>query len=275
MSMSVTINSPASQRGAGAMVRDLVEGALKTEVWSAFAWDETLARYRRSALGLAWIVLSYGFFVVVLAIFFGDFSSATTRDFLIYVALGFAVFSLLNGNLVDGCAVFVNSANWIKSASIPYSVFVYKSIFRSITPFFLELTVALATMTYLGWKPTIGALWAIPAFGAMLLFSVWVQYLLGLFAARWRDVTHLMGALSRTLFVVTPILWLYKDARPLVRSIADYNPFTHYVQIFRAPMLGDPVPVESWVFVGWFTLGGLLLTLAVGAAFRHRLPHWI
>jgi ABC-type polysaccharide/polyol phosphate export permease len=275
MTTPITVNSPASQRGVAAMVRDLCDGALKTEVWTAFAWDETLSRYRRSALGLAWIVLSYMFFVTVLAIFFGDFSSASTREFLIYVALGFAVFSFLNGNLVDGCAVFVNSANWIKSTSIPYSVFVYKSIFRSITPFFLEFSVALLTMTFLGWRPTLGALWAIPAFAVMLVFAVWVQYLLGLFAARWRDVTHLMGALSRTLFVVTPILWLYRDARPLVRSIADYNPFTHYVQIFRDPLLGAPVPVESWEFVGWFTLSGLVLTLIVGAAARHRLPHWI
>ncbi len=267
--------SAATQSGPRAVVADLVRGFAMGEVWRAFAWDETLARYRRSFFGLAWIAGSYVIFVAVIAIFFGSFSSADAEDFLMYVALGFAAFVYLNGNIIDGCAVFVNSATWIKSTPMPYSVYVYKSIFRSLTPFGLELLIALIGMLVLGWRPSVAALWAVPAFGAYLVFGVWSQYLLGLVAARFRDVGHLVGAVTRILFFTTPIMWTEADAQPIVRTISDFNPLTHLVEIFRAPLLNATVPVESWIFVGWFTLAGIALTLTVAGVMRARLPFWI
>ncbi|MEM6536337.1 MAG: ABC transporter permease [Pseudomonadota bacterium] len=267
--------SKRSQSGPLAIITDVISGFQMQEVWRAFAWDETLARYHRSFFGLAWIIISYLMFVGVIALFFGSFSSASSSEFLAYVALGYAAFVFLNGNVIDGCAVFTNSASWIKSTPLPYSVYVYKAISRSLTPFILELCVAFIIMVFIGWRPTLMALWVIPAFVAYLSFSLWAMYLLGLIAARQRDIGLLLSSLSRLLFFTTPIMFTYETARPVVKQITNFNPFTHYVKILRDPLLFGTVPVDSWIFVIALTIvGGVVLTV-VGGMMRSRLPYWV
>ncbi|MFN7056967.1 MAG: hypothetical protein ACK4SV_15525, partial [Hyphomonas sp.] len=68
-------------------LKDLYSGLKRTELWRAFAFDEIQQRYRRSRLGLAWVVVSYLIFVCAIAIFFGGFSSKQEMDFLAHVAV--------------------------------------------------------------------------------------------------------------------------------------------------------------------------------------------
>jgi ABC-type polysaccharide/polyol phosphate export permease len=243
--------------------------------WGAFAWDETEQRYRRSVFGIAWIVISYLIFVAGLAIFFGGFANVDSRHFLIYVALGYAAFQFIVGNIVDGCSVFVTSAHWIKSTSLPYSIYVYKSIFRSLFPFALHMLCALVIMAINGWRPGASAVLAIPAFALYLINAVWLQYLLGLFASRWRDIAHLMGALTKVLLIMSPVMWVYHERTGLVREIADANPMTHFIEILRGPIMGEPVANFSWAYALAATFVGLAVTTIAGGIMRRRLPFWV
>jgi ABC-type polysaccharide/polyol phosphate export permease len=258
-----------------AVVVDVVRGLAMGRVWRAFAWDETQQRYRRSVLGIAWIIVSYLVFVAGLAIFFGGFANVDTRHFLIYVALGYAAFQFIVGNIIDGCSVFITSAHWIKSTPLPYSIYVYKSIFRSLFPFALHMICALTIMTLNGWRPTAAAFLAIPAFALYLLNAIWLQYLLGLLSARWRDITHLMGAVTKVLFIMSPVMWVYHEGTGLVRRIADANPMTHFIEILRGPLMNEPLSAFSWKFALLSTAIGIACTILAGAVMRRRLPFWV
>jgi ABC-type polysaccharide/polyol phosphate export permease len=259
----------------GAVLRDLADGLARHEVWRAFAWDETQQRYRRSVLGIGWIVLSYMFFVFAIALFFHGFSGMESRQFIIYVAIGYAAFMFLLGNIVDGCAVFRSSATWIHSSPLPYSIYVYKSIARSLFPFALSLAVALAGMLALGWRPHLTAMFALPALGLFLLNAVWMQWLFGMTAARFPDISHLIGAVTRILIFATPVLWVYDATTGAARVGADINPLTHLLEIFRAPLLSGEVPLESWRISIAFTTVGWAAMLLVGGFARRRIPFWV
>ncbi len=269
------VYSRDAQSGPGMVVRDLVDGLRLGPVWRAFAWDEIQQRYRRSAIGLAWIAISYLIFVGAIALFFSDFSTLAAKHFTYYVAIGYAAFSFLVGNLVDGCDVFRNSQTWIKSAQLPYSIYIYKSIARSLFPFAVQVAVALIFMAAAGWRPTASIAMALPAIALYVVNAVAVQWVFGLLASRFRDVTHLVGAVTKFLFFTTPIMWVYSERSGLVKDVVDFNPFTHFIEIFRAPILGDAMVQNSWPAALFVTALMWVCALVAAGLLRRRVPFWI
>ena len=254
---------------------DIVSGFRLHHVWLNFAWEELLSRYRRSALGLLWIIVGYALFVGGVAFFFGGFSRSGIGQFTIYVALGYAVFQFLVANVVDGCVVFTGAASWIKSTTLPYSIYVYKSIFRSILPFLLHLIVVAITMV--AWQSSIDwqALLAIPALFVFVINGIAIQYLFGLISARYRDLEHLVGSISRILIFTTPILWVREEREGLIALVADLNPLTHYVEVFRAPLMGADVRPLSYMVVAGCTAFCWLLAIIAADRMQRRLAFWV
>lgn len=255
--------------------RDLAQGLSKTALWTAFAWDEIQNRYRRSRLGLIWIVLSYLIFVLAIAMFFGGFSRMGGGSFTVHVAYNYAIFGFMVANVTDGCEVFRVARSWIKSTTLPHAIFVYKSIARSLFTFVLNLTVAILVAWYLGMPPTWLALLSVPAFLVLLINAVWIQLVFGYAASRYRDLAHLTSALTRLLFFLTPIIWVLQERTGLTRKIAELNPFTHALEIFTAPLMGRMPDMHSWVFILVVTLVGSLLSVIVGGVAHRRLPFWL
>ena len=258
-------------------LKDLARGLSRTQLWLAFAADEVQTRYRRSALGLSWIVVSYVMFVAAISIFFGGFSTKDAQDFTAYVAINYALFSFLVANLTDGCASFKASKTWINSMALPHSIHVLKSIARALFVFGISLTVAIAVLLVTGHLRTPVSLLALPAFAVILVNAVFVQTVLGYATARLRDLEHLMQSLTRILFFITPILWVRTELPEgtLRRLIADMNPLTHTLEIVSSPLLGHFPDPMSWKFVGVMT-GVNFLAMVVTAYLSHRrLPYWL
>lgn len=258
-------------------VRDVYDGLKRHHVWRAFAREKTKSRYNRSVLGLLWIIASYAVFVAGISIFFGGFSSKPKPEFTIYVALGYAMFQFLVASISDGSAVLTTSSSWIKSTDLPYSINVFKSLFRSLVPFCMQLTLAFAlmlafgTLQQLSWHTLI----ILSALAVFILCAVPLQYSLGLIAARYSDVSHAISAITRLLIFVTPILWVGEEAKGMRGLLADFNPKTHFLEIFRNPLMSMEVRPLSWVVVLGLTMGLWIAAGFTRRLMRQRLPFWI
>lgn len=270
-----TVYSVNSAAGPVAVLRDLRQGWAMGAVWRAFAWDEIQNRYRRSVLGIAWIAISYVVFILAISIFFGGFSNLDQTRFIFYVATGYAAYNFLIGNVTDGCQVFRTSSTWIKSTPLPYSIYVYKGISRGILPFLIQFVVALVFMLMMDWRPSWKFLLVAPALGIYLVNAVSIQIFFGLIATRWRDIAHLVTAITRILFFLTPIIWVYGERGGAVRIISNLNPFTYYIDIFRAPILNEPFITNAWWVVIAWTIVGWIVAIAAASVMRRRLPFWL
>lgn len=270
------VYSAKDANGVLVVVHDVIEGFRMHPVWRAFAWDQLQHRYRRSMLGLAWIGISFVIFVVAISFFFGGFSEKRANDFIAYVAIGFAAFQFIIGIIVGGCEVFRTSATWIKSAPLPYSIYVYKNIAGILLPFAIHLSIAVIALLLLGiFNFSQLTLLAMPAFIVYLVNAVPAQILLGTVTARFADFSHLIQSITRILFFTTPILWVREERGGIVGKVADLNPLTHYIEIFRAPLLGQTPRLESWIIVATLTVLIWVAAILIAANMRRRLPFWV
>lgn len=267
--------SGTSGKGLKAITSDFALGWRRAPLWRTFASDEIQNRYRRSFLGVAWIAVSYLIFVVGISVLFGSFTSKEAFGFVQYVAIGYSAYALLVGNLTDGCSVFRSSSNWILSTDLPYSIYIYRSIARSLFPFSLQMGVAVVVMLGTGWRPNLTIMATLPALGIFILCALWIQTLLGLVSLRWPDLVHLVESIKRILFFATPIMWVYEERGGIAKIVASVNPFTHLIEIFRAPILGEPAALESWLISICFALIGLVASAAAASRMWCRVPFWV
>ncbi|MEQ9315709.1 MAG: ABC transporter permease [Henriciella sp.] len=270
-SAKTIVFSKKGEAGLGAVFRDLVTGFAKWRIWTSFAGEEIRNRYQGSILGVAWQGISFLIFVLAIALYF----RALTGDALMYVAIGMATYQYIVGNLSDGCNVFVQARGWIQNAHLPFSIYVYKSMARSIVPLIISLVLCAGIAAFTRWVPPTFSWSPFLAMLVILLNAVWVHFLFGILNARFRDFGHLVAAVSRLLFFTSPILWDYNATAGLRRIVSDLNPLTHFIQVFRMPLLGEADSVFHWSIVLSITVAGWIATIIAMSMFRHRLARWV
>ncbi|WP_170288302.1 ABC transporter permease [Marilutibacter maris] len=244
------------------------------DLWINLALEDLRDRYRRTALGLAWIVVSFALFVAVKVAIFGQLSSVPAAEFGLFVTLGFGLWTFINSTMTDACTAYTHARHWILGTATPYPVYILQSVARNIMTFmlvFLVMVAALALKPSL-WSPTM--LWAIPGLLAYALCSVWLTALLAPLCVYYRDLHHAVQTFMRLLFFATPILWL-PSTNGMLASIAVWNPASHFVAIVREPLLYGNVPLDSWLVVAGINLAGLPAGILAYARSRSSLIFWI
>ena len=238
------------------------------------AWLDWRRRYSRSALGVAWVFISFAAFVGVKIVIFGAMSDFDIAFFAVWLSCGFLLWQLISGILVDGCSVFLQNDRMIKANNYPLFSFIFQSIAKNAIRFLISFLFFILILLYFG-APPIGAwVWVVPALAIYLVNAVWAQLFLGVLAARFNDIMHFVQTAVRLLFFLSPILWVPGQFGRF-GELSDYNPITHYLAIVRDPLVGREPPFDSWVIVSSITVVGVALALVVFARFRNRLIFWV
>tara|TARA_R110002072_G_scaffold86305_1_gene194826 strand:- start:421 stop:1272 length:852 start_codon:yes stop_codon:yes gene_type:complete len=253
--------------------RDIVAGFARRELWIALAHDDMRQRFRRTLFGLAWLTISYAVFVAAKVAIFGQLISSPIEWFAVYVTVGFLAWQFMNSVVTDSCTAFINSENWLLGIRLPMSVFIFESIARDCLVFFYSAIVAVAVLLIVRHPIDPVALMVVPAFAIYLVNAVFAHMLLGVACMRYRDLGQLVQTIMRVLFFLTPLIWTPEQVGGLSRWLW-WNPFTYFIDIFRAPVVDGIIPLHSWAVVGVMTLVLGIVSFSVFALFRRRLAFW-
>lgn len=243
-------------------------------LWIALGHEDLLDRYRRTSIGLGWIVLSFAMFVAVKVLVFGQMASVSAAEFGLFVTIGFGLWTFISAMVLDGCTAFIHARHWILGVSLPYPVFLLQVVFRNLIVF---ASVAVVIAAALAWQldGLSPAAWTVlPALVAYLVTSIWVAAILAPLCARHRDVHQVAQIVVRLLFFVTPILWMPGISEMLER-LASLNPVTHFIEIIREPLLYGRIPATSWAWVIAVNAIGLPAGLLAYATSRTRVVFWV
>ncbi len=270
-SVLTTISSSATITGA---FQDLVEGLkrLKLAAWLANADLE--ARYHRTSIGSLWSILSHIFWIASLGFTFSALFKQDIRTFVPYLALGLTFWVYLSNSLVEAPSVFSRNVGLISSYRLPLSLQILRSVITQLFQLGQYLLVMVPAVMILGVQLTPVAFLSILALPVYAVFSVSLALLLGPLGTRWRDVQQFVPNIVTLLFLITPIFWqkeLIKDHAWLY----EWNPFFHMIEIARAPLLGAPASMSSWIFSVGFCVVALVGGTLVFSRTRTRIYYWI
>ncbi|WP_229676071.1 galactan export ABC transporter permease subunit Wzm/RfbD [Hoyosella rhizosphaerae] len=262
-------------------ILDLRTGLSQRELWWQLGWQDIKQRYRRSVIGPFWITIATGVQAVAMGLLYSVLLEVELRSFLPHVTVGLIVWAMIQGAIIDGAEVFIKNEGLIKFLPSALSVHVYRLTWRLVLFFGHNMLIYLIMLAI--FRPPLGwhSLLAFPAFVLIVLNVVWVIMFFGILATRYRDIYPILNSLTLLLFFMTPIVWTTEglinrggEAADRAR-IVEINPLYHYLEIIRAPMLGNHVDLYHWLIVLGFTAIGWALTFVAMRNYRARVPYWV
>lgn len=257
---------------------DLSAGARQRQLWAHLGWQDIKQRYRRSVLGPLWITISMGVTAAGLGVMYSTIFGLTAADYVPYMTVGFIIWYFISGCLTAGTQVFIQNEGMIKQLPAPISVYVFRTVWREFLLFLHNLVIYLGILAIfqldIGWS----VLTALPALLLLLINGGWVVLLFGITSTRFRDIPPVVNSFMQLLFFLSPIVWpisvLEENAGPRA-WLAQLNPVYHYVDILRAPLLGESQSMHHWTIVLSITVAGWVLALLMMRNYRSRVSYWV
>lgn len=273
----VISDSRTFARGIG----DLTHGFSQRELWLQLGWQDIKQRYRRSVIGPFWITIATGVQAVAMGLLYSVLLEVDLKTFLPHVTVGLIVWALIQGAILEGAEVFIHNEGLIKYLPSALSVHVYRLVWRLLLFFFHNLVIYLILLVV--FRPSLDwtIVLAVPGMALIVLNAVWVVLVCGIFATRYRDIVPILSSATLLLFFMTPIVWTTEGLRNRGGEAADraklleVNPLYHYLEVVRAPLLGEPVELYHWLIVLGCTAAGWALAILAMRNYRARVPYWV
>jgi len=239
-------------------------------------WQDVKQAYRRSALGAFWLTLGVSIQILTIGLVFGLIFRSPLEEFLPFLAVSLILWGFISASITDGASVFIQSEGIIRQ--LPVNILVH--IFRSIWKNFLILShnILILPVLFLIFlkPPTWNLLLFLPGFAIVILFLISSIVVLALITTRFRDVQQVLTSLMTVVFYVTPVIW-QPSLIPggTAHLLLGLNPFYHFLQIIRLPILGQAPTFENWALSIAITLIAGLVAYLAAKKYKNRVAYWV
>jgi ABC-2 type transport system permease protein/lipopolysaccharide transport system permease protein len=244
--------------------------------WLYLAWFQFIVRYRMTALGPAWLLVGPILFISTLGLLFARVGNVDTAHFIPHLTVGLIVWTLV-GNFVTGSTtVFQRHRPQIMQGGMGLTDIVMVEVASTVIQFLHQVPIIAGVFLLLGVGVGPGAFLALPGLALLVLNGVWLTIVFGIIGARYRDLAEVVQAIMRIAFLATPIIWLPGDAgHGVISAFITFNPFYHFLEIVRAPLLGSPIAPLSWAVALSITGVGFALAHFFYRRYGRLVPLWV
>ena len=253
---------------------DLVEGLREWRLWTMIGWEDIRQRYRRSVLGPFWITLSMGTLIAILGVIYSRIFKIDIQTFLPYFATGYIAWGFISTSIIESCGAFQEGERIIKQIKRPFSVYVLRVMWRNFIVFLHTIVILVPLFVFFGLKPQPVMVLALP--GVLLLYAnqVWLGLTVAILSTRFRDVMQIVGTVVQIMMFATPIMWPVSSLGNL-SWVAEINPVYHFIELVRAPVLGQAPELTSWVVALATILAGSACAVLLFRRVSRRIVYWL
>ncbi len=245
--------------------RPLLELPRRLDLVVSLTRRELAARYRGSALGILWAMLTPVVMIAIYTFIFAGIFGAkfgvngTAWDYALYIFCGLLPWTMFQEAVQSSSNVIVARANLVKRVVFPLETLpAAQTLVALTTQMFSSLALVVAALIIrreihltLLWLPVLVVPQLIATLGA-----AWLIASLGVFL---RDTAQAIGLVLTAWMFLTPIIYPETNVPKAYRSLININPFTSLVRSYRRIMLEGLAP--DWGGLAYFTIFALLLFL--------------
>jgi ABC-2 type transport system permease protein/lipopolysaccharide transport system permease protein len=208
---------------------------------------------------------------------FGAVGGHSSSDFIPYLAAGLIFWTLVGGVLTRSASVFQRNRSNILQGNLGLDDIVIQELIAAFIQFMHQLLVLAATMMWYQVPVSFYSLLSLVGLVFLLINGYWVVLVFGILGARYRDLSEVFQAVMRMAMLATPIIWMPGSGGRggLIGPYLMFNPFYHFIEIVRSPLLDRPIDPLSWPVVLVFTVVGLVLASVLSSRYSRNVPLWV
>lgn len=241
------------------------------------ALNDIKQAYRRSALGSFWLTIGMAVQILMMGLVFGLIFRADIFNYLPFLATSIIFWNLISTSLNEGCTTFTNSSEIIKQLNIPKLQFVFRVVWRNLISAGHNFAILPLLFLVLWKSPGLSLVAIIPGLSLIIFNITWVVLMLGIVSARYRDMTPITSSVMTMAFYITPVMW-YPELlgnNEVSHLLLGLNPFYHWLQIVRLPILGEWPTWENWAVSTLSSIIGWGVSLLVYRRHKSMIAFWV
>ena len=240
-----------------------------------FLFEELVKRdfkkkYKRTALGMAWSVLSPLLTLLVMRLVFTQFFGRNMEHYTTYLFCGNLVFAFFNESSTQGMSSLMANASIFTKVNVPKFMFLLSKNVQCLINFGLTLCVfvlfcILDGITF-SWR------WVTLLYPVccLVIFNIGVGFILSALFVFFRDVQYLWSVFTQLLMYMSAIFYTVDTMSPLYQKLFHVNPVYLFISYFRQVVIDMTVP-PLWLH--GLILFDTLLVFGIGAWMYKKYNH--
>lgn len=233
-------------------------------------------KYKRTALGIAWSMLSPLLQLLVMWLVFKRFFGNNMDHYVVYLFAGQLVFSFFTDSTNSGMEALLGNSDIFTKVNVPKYLFLLSKNVSSFINFSLTLVIFFIFVGVDGlafsWKYVL-LLYPILC---LMIFNIGTGFVLSAMYVFFRDIQYLWGVFTLLLMYMSAIFYTIDGYPPFARNLFLLNPIYVYIRYFRKIVIDGTIPTI------WFHLvaaGYALIMISLGAwvykKFNHEFLYYV
>jgi len=241
------------------------------------AYFDFAVQYRKTLIGPIWVLVGPTLFICTLGLLFGEVSQASSDVFIPHLTIGLITWTLISGFVNGSATVFQRNKSQIMQGGMSLLDICKVDVIRTIIHFLHQVLIILGVFIIFDLPFSQFSLISVLGLGILIINGFWLTVFFGIVGARYRDLTEVITAIMRIAFLATPIIWLplERGSGGIMGAFLTYNPFYHYLDLIRAPLMGNDISPTSIAVVAIITCLGGVFTFFFYRRLHFRVPLWI
>ncbi len=256
---------------------DIKEGIQAWQIWGTLGYQDIKRRYKRSMLGPLWITLSMAVTVYSMGFIYSQLFKTNLQDYYPFLVAGMIAWTLISTLILDFSEGFLNDSGLIKQIKLPYSLHIHRIAARNLLIFFHNLIVMIPIffIFHQSVSLNLNTLFLIPALAIIYLSSIFFGLIIAMICARYRDIPPIIKSSIQVIFFITPVMWQPQSLIGKQHLIVDFNPLYAFLEMIRAPLLGNLPSLRNILVVLIASFLGFLLSFSMLTRYRKRIIYWL
>ena len=212
-----------------------------------FLFEELVKRdfkrkYKRTALGVGWSLLSPLLSLLVMKLIFTQFFGRNTPHYTIYIFCGNVVWSYFSEATHGGMRALMDNVGIFTKVNVPKYLFVFSKNIQSLISFLLTLVILFLFIALDTLQPSWRYFMLLYPIVLLVLFNVGASMILSAGYIVFRDVEYLYDVFLRLLMYCSAIFYQVDQFPAQVQRIFLANPIYLFIKYFRCVIIDGNLP---------------------------------
>lgn len=258
------------------LAADFAASLKRPDFWAFSSWLDLVTKYRRSALGLVWVMLPPVCYVFGIGYFYSLLFGVESLPFMVHLGIGYLLWRTITQVITGASTTMATHRAFILDGRIRYTDYVLRIIAKSAFYFVVTALVVVPLVAVSG-ASVAGALTLFLTLPLFVVNIAWLGVVFAVLGARLPDLHEFSATIFIFGFLLTPIVWRADLMPPDTWRgfVARLNPAFHLIELVRAPLLGETIERPTYWVVAGLTVGGVLLAAAVYRRYARFIAVWI
>lgn len=212
-----------------------------------FLFEELVKRdfkkkYKGTALGMLWSVLSPLLTLLVMALIFTGMFGSSVPHFIIYMFAGNLIYGFFNEATSQGMTCLMENAAIFSKINVPKILFILSKNAQTLLNFLINLCVFFAFCLFDHIPFTWKFIFLLYPIVYMLLINLGIGMILSSLFVFFRDMQYLWSVFSMLLMYMSAIFYTIDSFSPLAQKLFLLNPVYLGTRYFRKIVIDGIIP---------------------------------